>query len=155
MVGDHRETIEVPAYINTGLITTSTTMMRHIVGISYDAFKGHSHIKRLTISPDCIYFKDRCFSGCTGLVDLQINPAEMGDGVFEGCTHLTTIGKEAFSGCSQMMISSIPMQVETVPLPTAHRSHPSAQHGLTYSTQMGKDVYLHDDMLFHKPMPKK
>ena len=239
MVGDHRETVQVPAYINTGLITTSTTMMRHIVGIGYEAFKGHGHIKRLTISPDCIFFEDRCFSGCTGLVDLQINPTKLGDGAFENCTaletvnlaadcrvnkigkdcfkgctrlssfqcpltvnviddrafkgcsnlrsftfdcaHLTTIGKEAFSGCSQMMISSIPTQVETIG-DEAFRYCKSivslivpkgvkkigdrafadcsslssvCPASFDYSTQMGKDVYLHDDMLLHKSMPKK
>ena len=239
MVGDHRETVEVPAYLNAGLITTSTTMMKHIIGIAAWAFKGHCHIKRLTISPDCIYFERECFKDCTGLVDLQINPTELGKGAFEGCsametvnlaadcrlkeipkdcfngctrlssfqcpltvnvigdrafkgcsnlrtftfdcTHLTTIDNEAFSGCSQMMISSIPTQVETIGDEAFRYCHSIVSlivpagvkkigdrafadcsslssvcpASFEYNTKMGKDVYLHDDMLLHKPMPKK
>ncbi len=89
IAGDHRNLVQVPAFANCGTISPNL-MTYHIIGIDNWAFKGHDHIKTLTVSPDCLYIGTEAFRDCTGLVSAQLNPATLGDRAFMGCTSLET-----------------------------------------------------------------
>ena len=123
MVGDHRDLIEIPEFLNCGLI--NAPLMYHIIGIDNWAFKGHNHIKRVTISPACLYIGKEAFKDCTGLVDVQLNPVELGDGAFQGCTALETvniadastlnkIGSDCFNGCTRLSSFQFPLTVNII-----------------------------------------
>ncbi len=123
MVGDHRELVEIPEFLNCGLI--NAPLQYRIIGIDSWAFRGHNHIKRLTIAPSVLYIGREAFKNCTGLVDVQLNPVELGDGAFKGCTALESvnisdastlnkIGKDCFNGCTRLSSFQFPLTVNVI-----------------------------------------
>lgn len=121
-IGKSVENIETYAFRNCDALTSITFYTKEIKSW----FSQNESIKELIFEDEVKSIGSRAFSGCSGLISLNLNNSitSIGDEAFSGCSGLTnidignsviSIGKSAFSSCNSLTNVIIPNSVATIP----------------------------------------
>ncbi len=103
---------ELPANVFKGSSLTSVTVPESVTAIGAYAFSG-SHLNEYQGGENVLSYGDGAFSKCLALQQISLaegQEATMGDGVFQGCTSLTTVtlpsvsamGEQTFVGAEKL-----------------------------------------------------
>ncbi len=93
-----------------------TNTVIHVTGISENAFKGNTNITGVIMSTLVDDIPSRAFKGCSSLVEVQACVSTIGDEAFSGCTSMkalklgygiTSIGDRAFDSVEDLTVYAI------------------------------------------------